>query len=239
MILTDKLIIIVAPCGSFLNKEANPNFPVTPEEIAEEVYRSWNEGASIAHIHARDADGKATTDREIFRKIGHLIRAKGCDIILEYSTSPGRGPTAKVEDGLQVLDARPEMASDDIGVVVFMREGKEQVTLWTRSFEEQLTSAMVKKRVKPEFEVYGVGGIVEVNHLIESIPGLSKPYWFDFPLGMQRTAQNVTPYSPKNMLHLVEQLPHGFQLCWHGSRRSGNSSSGSIDVAGRPCKGRV
>ena len=207
MIQTDILIICVAPCGSFLTKEANPNIPVSPDEIADEVFRSWNEGASIAHIHARAKDGKATTDPEVFRQISHLIRNKGCDIILEFSTSPGRGPTAKVEDGLQVLEAKPEMASADIGVVVFMRDGKEQITLWTRSFDEQLTRALVEKGVKPEFEVYGVGGIVEVNNLIEKIPGLSKPYWFNFPLGMQRTAQNVTPFSPKNLLHLVEQLP--------------------------------
>ena len=40
MIKTDKLMICVAPCGSFLTKEANPNLPVQPEEIAQEVYRS-------------------------------------------------------------------------------------------------------------------------------------------------------------------------------------------------------
>jgi 3-keto-5-aminohexanoate cleavage enzyme len=48
---------------------------------------------------------------------------------------------------------------------------------------------------------------MEVNYLIGKIPQLAKPYWFDFPLGMQRTAQNVTPYSPKNFMHLVDQLP--------------------------------
>ncbi len=207
MIPTDKLIICVAPCGSFLTKENNPNMHVQPEEIAEEVYRSWNEGASIAHIHARDKEGKATTNPDVFREIGRLIRNKGCDIILNYSTSPGREPTAKVEDGFKVLEAGPEMATVDIGVVVFMRDGQERVTLWTRSFDEQLTQALTIKGVKPEFEVYGVGGIVEVNYLIEKIPQLSKPYWFDFPLGMQRTAQNVTPYSPKNFMHLVDQLP--------------------------------
>ena len=88
-----------------------------------------------------------------------------------------------------------------------MRDGQERVTLWTRSFDEQLTKTMVARGVKPEFEVYGVGGIGQVNYLIEKIPHLTKPYWFDFPLGMQRTAQNVTPFSPKNFLHLVEQLP--------------------------------
>ena len=96
MVKTDKLIICVAPCGSFLTKEANPNIPIQPDEIAEEVYRSWNEGASIAHIHARDINGKATTAPEIFREIKHRIREKRCDIIVEFSTSPGREPKANV-----------------------------------------------------------------------------------------------------------------------------------------------
>lgn len=54
MVRTDKLVICVAPCGSFLTKEANPNMPIQPDEIAEEVYRLWNEGAFLAHIHVRD-----------------------------------------------------------------------------------------------------------------------------------------------------------------------------------------
>jgi len=197
----------VAPCGSFLTKEANPAIPVQPAEIAEEVYRSWNEGAAIAHIHARDSQGRATTDPAVFKEIKRLIREKNCDIILNFSTSPGREPTAKVEDGFKVLEAGPEMATDDVGVVVFVRDGKEQVTLWTRSFNEQLTKMLTEKGVKPEFEVFGVGGVMEVNNLIEKIPSMTKPYWFDFCLGMQRTAENVTPYSPKNIMHLVDQLP--------------------------------
>ena len=114
MIKSDKLIICVAPCGSFLTKEANPNMPSQPDEIAEEVYRSWNEGASIAHIHARDITGKATTDPEIFREIKQSIREKGCDIIVEFSTSPGREPKANVNDGFNVLEVGPEMASVDM-----------------------------------------------------------------------------------------------------------------------------
>jgi len=206
MIKTDKLIICVAPCGSFLTKKANPNIPLQPDEIAEEVYRSWNEGASMVHIHARDKAGNATSDPAVFREISHLIREKGCDIILQFSTSPGRGPTAKVEDGLMVLEANPEMASSDIGVIVFMQDGKERLTPWTRSFNEKIVRAMIERGIKPEFEVYGIGGLVEVNYLIEKI-AIPKPYWFDFPIDMQRTAQNVTPFTPKNLMHLVEQLP--------------------------------
>jgi len=206
MVKTDKLIICVAPCGSFLTKEANPNIPIQPDEIAEEVYRSWNEGASLAHIHARNLTGKATTDPEVFQEINKRIREKGCDIIVEFSTSPGRGSRANVNDGFSVLEAGPEMASVDIGVAVFMREGEERIIPWTRSFDEKLTKAMFKKGIKPEFEIYGLGGMVELNYLIENI-SLTKPYWIDFVLDMQRTAQSATPFTPKNLMHLVEQLP--------------------------------
>jgi 3-keto-5-aminohexanoate cleavage enzyme len=206
MIKTDKLIICVAPCGSFMTKEANPSMPTTPDEITAEVYRSWNEGASICHIHARDQDGKATTNPEVFREIARKIREKKCDIILQFSTSAGRELTANIDDGFKVLTAGPEMASVDIGVSVHTRPGEEQISLWTRSFNERMTRACFERGIKPEFEVYDIGGMVEVNYLLEKIP-LPKPYSIQFPLDMQRTRQNVIPYSPRNLMHLVDELP--------------------------------
>ena len=47
---------------------------------------------------------------------------------------------------------------------------------------------------------------MEICYFIENF-SVSKPYWIDFPLGMQRTAQNATPYTPRTMMHLVDQLP--------------------------------
>jgi 3-keto-5-aminohexanoate cleavage enzyme len=208
LIVTDKLIVCAAICGSFLGKEANPNIPTNPEEIAEEVYRSWNEGASMAHIHARDKEGLATTNPEVFREIARLVREKGCDVVLEFSTSPGREEGANVEDGFKVLEADPELVSFNVGIGVFMRAGKEQIRPWTRSFGERMLKALLDKGIKPEFELHGgLGSLaVEVKYYIENFP-LPKPYWIDFPLGMQRTAQNATPYTPRTLMHLVDQLP--------------------------------
>ena len=206
MIKTDKLIICVAPCGTSMTKDDNPNVPIQPDEIAEAVYQSWNEGASIVHIHARDKDGKATTNPEVFQEISRKIRERKCDIILQFSAAPGREPTANIEDGFRVFAAHPEMASVDIGVSVHTRLGEEQISLWTRSFNERITRDMFKKGIKPEFEVYDVGGMVEVNYLLEKIP-LSKPYSIQFPMDMQRTRQNVIPFTPRHLMHLVDELP--------------------------------
>jgi 3-keto-5-aminohexanoate cleavage enzyme len=206
MIKTDKLILCVAPFGSFMGKDMNPHIPLTPEEIAEDVYRSWNAGASIVHLHARDKNGTATTDPEVFREVDHRISEKGCNIIIQHSTSPGREPGARVEDGLRSLDARPEMGSADIGVSVVLRKGQELMNLWTRSFVEGLLRTMNEQGVKPELEVYTPGGMEEVNVMIEK-GLLTKPYWITFCLDMHRTIQNVVRYSPKTLVHYVDLLP--------------------------------
>ena len=98
------------------------------------------------------------------------------------------------------------MVTIDIGVSVLFRGGAEKIIPWTRSFTERLSQAVLKKGIKTELEIYTVGGIVEANYLIEK--GLiTKPYWFNIVLDMQRTVQNVTPYSVKNLLYLSENLP--------------------------------
>lgn len=221
MIRTDKLIICVCPVGSWVTKEVNPNVPIQPEEIAEEVYRCQNEGASIVHIHARDKEGNATTDPQVFREIDYHIRERGSDIIIQHSISTGRGSRYAVKGdlkgipqnlvfsaadmGIEALEGNPEMSSLDIGVSV-MIGATERVTLWTRNFVEKAAKIMLEKGIKPEPEVYGIGGMVEVGELIKK-GLLAKPYWISFGFGMERTVQNKIPFTPKNLMHLVDLLP--------------------------------
>ena len=80
------------------------------------------------------------------------------------------------------------------------------MTAWTREFDERILNTMLEMGVKPELEIYGHGGPTEIYALLEKIP-LTKPYWIDFALDMQRTAQNVMPFTPKNLMFLVDQLP--------------------------------
>ena len=71
-----KIIVTVAPTSNFHGKEANPALPEQPKEIAEEVYRCLNAGAAIAHVHARDLQGKPTNDGNVFKEIKAEITAK-------------------------------------------------------------------------------------------------------------------------------------------------------------------
>ncbi|MFH1125329.1 MAG: 3-keto-5-aminohexanoate cleavage protein, partial [Pseudomonadota bacterium] len=220
--MSDKLIICVCPTGSWLMKDFNPNVAIQPDEIAEEVYRCQNEGASMVHIHARDRNGQATTDAKVFSEIDRRIRERGSGIIIQHSTSPGRGAGQRivgelkdvpanlffgaVNKGLDALEPNPEMGSLDIGVGVLTVGDEERINLWTRGFVERAAAIMLEKGIKPELEVYNVGGMVEVDQLIKK--GLiTAPYWISFCLGMERTVQGVTPFTPRNLMHLVDLLP--------------------------------
>ena len=60
----EPLIITVAPTGSSTMRRRRPCGPLTPEEIADEVARSFDAGAAIAHIHVRDDQGRASMELE-------------------------------------------------------------------------------------------------------------------------------------------------------------------------------
>ncbi len=205
MIVTDKLIVSVCPLGSFLQKTHNPNIPLQPEEIGDEVFRCWNEGASVVHVHARDKKGIATTDPEVFREIDCCIRNKGCDIIIMHSTSAGRESSAKVDDGPRSLEAKPEMGSMDMGVLQGTRpDGSTFIFEWTRPFHDRWFKYMLDKGIKPELEVFNSGMMEEVHRVIAA--GLvTKPYWIQLCFGMK--FQQCMRYAPKHVIQLVDLLP--------------------------------
>ena len=77
---SNKVIITVAPTGGMASKQANPNLPTQPDEIADSVHKAYKEGAAIAALHARRPDDQATCNADIYRRINGLIRER-CDII--------------------------------------------------------------------------------------------------------------------------------------------------------------
>ena len=87
--LKNKRIITAAVTGAWPKKENNPNVPMTPEEICEDVYDCWKAGAAIAHLHMRDDQGNGTMDHNKFRETVELISRNhpDCDIILNLTTS--------------------------------------------------------------------------------------------------------------------------------------------------------
>ncbi|HHV79639.1 MAG TPA: 3-keto-5-aminohexanoate cleavage protein [Firmicutes bacterium] len=193
----DKLIITVAPTGAWPTKKDTPYVPLTPREIAEEVYRSWNAGAAIAHIHVRDDDGKPSMNFDKFREVVELVRQK-CDIILNLTTSGG----LVFDDETRMrpfTELKPEMASYDCGSMNWMHSS---VFLNPPDFLEKLGKRMQEVGVKPEIEVFDTGMIYNsLYYLNRGI--LTPPLHYQFVMG----APGGIAATHKNLLHLVESIP--------------------------------
>jgi len=195
------IIITAALTGGFHGKEANPNLPEQPEEIAQAAYECWQAGAAIVHLHAREKNGKPTCDIEIYSDIIARIKAL-CDVMIQVST--GGGPGLSVEDRIKVIEAGPEMASLNMGTMTRTRWGDGSVFLNTRTQIEEYAAAMQAKGIKPEMEVYSHSMIVDVENLIKK-GLLMKPYYINLVLGM--THQGALPAEPKHLISLIQYLP--------------------------------
>jgi 3-keto-5-aminohexanoate cleavage enzyme len=177
----DKVIITVAQTGALVTKKMNPNVPEQPDEIAQGAYDCYNEGAAIVHIHARDKDGINSGDPDIFREIHEKIRAK-CNIILQDSTGGGANLTLEQRTGC--VEARPEMASLNMGTLVrTIGDGIGTPFMNSRQDIENFVKRMNQYGIKPEMEVYNLSMLQEIKILIKK--GLiTPPFNVSLILGM-------------------------------------------------------
>lgn len=201
-----KLIVTVAPTSNFHGKEANPALPEQPKEIAEEVLRCLNAGASIAHIHARDKQGIPTNDVNVFREIKSEVSAK-CNIIQQFSTAPAMIPESHINDGLQVLDALPEMASLDCGLMQAYPGKFIKPTLWDRDWLINAAKKMKELNIKPELEIFNHAQLEDVINIFMPMGIIDNPASFTFVFGMQKINQGSIQFSMENLTHMVRKLP--------------------------------
>ena len=193
-----KVIVTVALTGGFQGKEANPNLPEQPDEISRSAYACYNEGAAIAHIHARDKDGKPTGNADVFREIKRRIRGM-CNVVLAFST--GGGIEFTKEQRIESALADPEISSLNMGTLV-----RPSGAAWLNNPDllTEWAGTLKNRGIKPELEVYGHSMFEDVHNLISK--GLvEKPYFINLVLGMKR--QGALSATSKNLLSLIEYLP--------------------------------
>lgn len=202
----EKLIITVALTGNVPTKELNPNTPVTVEEIVEDAIRCREAGASVAHIHVRDTEGKPTCDRELYKAVLDGLKEKNCDIITQLSTG-ARGGGNTVEWRGQMLDLNAEMASLSTGSSNFATQVN------ANSFEliEALAEKMYENNIKPELEAFDLGMIDNAKYLVKK-GVLKEPLQFNLVMNVRGSVSGT----PKNLLHMVESLPEGSKFTVSG-----------------------
>lgn len=195
--LKNKVIITAAVTGAWPKKENNPNVPMTPQEIADDVYACWKAGAAVAHLHMRDDEGNGTMDTAKFEETVKLIHTKypDCDIVLNLTTSGD----IHADDEIRVAHVKklkPEMASYDCGSMNWLNSG---LFLNTPKFLTDCGLLFQELGVKPEIEAFDPGMIGNAAYYIKK-GVLKTPVHFQFCMG----CANGIAGSMKNLIFMKE-----------------------------------
>ncbi len=153
-------------------------------------------GASMVHLHVRDAAGQQTAELEAFSYTLDLIR-KESDIIIQGSTG-GLADLSLEERCVAVDEPRVEVASLNMGSANI----KETVYINTLPDIRYWAGRMRQNRVVPELEIFEAGMIPAAFHLIRE-EAITPPYYFNVCLGFH----HALPADPTSLFFLKSMIP--------------------------------
>lgn len=197
--MSDDVIINLCPTGMVPRRAKVPHVPLTPEEIAADVRRCHEAGASMVHLHARDGE-EPTWRAERFTEICEAVAQTAPDIVLVVTTS-GRdwSDLERRTESLTVSGvAKPEMASLTLGSMNFV----SGPSVNSPQTIEALARAMQERDIVPELEIFDVGMANYARYLV-SRGILRPPFYANILLGSIGTAE----LSAANAAAVLAALP--------------------------------
>jgi 3-keto-5-aminohexanoate cleavage enzyme len=159
-----RVVLAVAPNGGRKTKADHRELPLTADELARTAAECLERGASMIHLHVRDAEGQHCLDPEAYRAaMASICEAVGDRLVLQI-TSESLGRFSPAEQRAAVLRTNPEAVSlalrelapeeaDEQDFGDFLRKLKQmriwpQIILYTPAEAERL-GAMLKQGLIP------------------------------------------------------------------------------------------
>ena len=188
-------LITVAPTGAETAKADVPHLPTTLEELVAEARACEAAGASLVHVHVRDAEHRPTLDPVRLRDTVQALREQ-TDLVVQLST--GGSVHDPLDQRLTVLDAEPDSCSLTCGSTNF----GDDVFLNPYPFMARLYEQARDREVVPEFELFDLGHVAALRRLLDT---------YGLPYGGAVHVDFVTGV-PGGMPGTVEALVAGVQL---------------------------
>ena len=207
-------VISCALTGVLTDPKRHP-VPVTPEEMALEAARAWDEGATIVHLHFRDQSPGLghlpSWDPAVASAIAAAIRARVPGMLLNFSTGvvgPDiSGPAACLRA------ARPEIAALNAGSLNYLKTRANGEWAWFPMLFDNpvekiagFVEVMDECGIVPECECFDTG-IVRSVGMFAAAGLLKAPVHVSLVMGID----SGMPADPRWLPLLIEQLPAGAQ----------------------------
>lgn len=229
--MSRKVILTCAVVGENKYNRAHPNFPITPQQIADSALEAEQAGASAVHLHVRNPKtGEGSRDPDLFLEMATRVRDNGVKAVMNITCGGGgvyrpdpadesrAGPgsdVAPAEERVRHIEmALPEMCSIDVTTQNQMDGDSEYIYLNSQATLRKMAKRFQELGVKPEIEVFAPGDILLANQMVAD--GL-----FDTPAMYQIVMGTKwgLPATPETMIYMRNLLPAGANWAAFGIAR--------------------
>ncbi|CAE6887662.1 3-keto-5-aminohexanoate cleavage enzyme [Vibrio sp. B1FIG11] len=121
-----RIAIIVAPNGARKTKQDHAQLPMNTEEMVAEAKASQTVGATMIHLHARDAKGRHSLELDDNLEIYHAVKAAVGDSMIVQLTTEAVGMYSPQQQMALVKAVKPEAASFALRELIPDEQSEEQ-----------------------------------------------------------------------------------------------------------------
>ena len=209
-----RVVIAVAPTGARKTKADHPNLPISSSEIAAESAACLEAGASMIHLHVRDADDQHTLAPAIYRDAIEEVRRVVGDALVLQMTSEAVGRYTADEQIDAVEELKPEAVSVAVREIVPDSASEERAAAFF--------AGLADHGVLPQFILYAPEEVTIYADLCKRSVIPNGEHSVLFVLGRYTSGQQS---SPMDLLPFVEtynrhQIDVPWMVCAFGHREA-------------------
>ncbi len=207
----EPLILTVAPNGAYKTRQDHPQVPLSAGELAHAAQSCLKAGASMIHLHVRDAAGQHLLEAWAYREATAAIRkAVGEELVIQITSEAARRYAPEAQMAV-VREVRPEAVSVAIRELIPDAPSEAQAA----PFFEWLH----REGIMTQVILYSADELVRYQALRQR--GVLPPTenFLLFVLGRYSTGQQS---DPRDLLPFLQALSHPapWAVCAFGARES-------------------
>jgi 3-keto-5-aminohexanoate cleavage enzyme len=182
---SDPLIITTAPNGAYKQLSDHPQVPLTAESLAHTAKQCLDAGASMLHLHIRDAQGGHSLDVQGYHNATAIVRAAvGSEMVLQITSEAAKVYQAPAQIAM-VQALRPEAVS--VGLREF-----DQPEIGEKGLAD-FFAGLVREKVMTQVIVYDVKDLQRWQDLRQRGVIPDAPWSLLFVLGRYTAGQTSNP----------------------------------------------
>jgi 3-keto-5-aminohexanoate cleavage enzyme len=190
------LIITVAPNGAYKQSSDHPAVPLTRDHIVATARSCLDAGASMLHLHIRDAQGRHSLDVQTYRDTLAAVRAAvGKNMVLQVTSEAAKVYQAPAQIAM-VRAVRPEAVSVGLRELDHAEVGEAGLA----SFFGWLKA----ERIMTQVILYDAADVARWNLLRQRGIIPQAPWFLLFVLGRYTAGQTSDPRDLLPFLHVHE-----------------------------------